>query len=195
MNKKFRFTKTLLKSLPCNLKEARATELEFSDTDVTGLKCLSGKSGSKRFLLRYVFQRCKTSIAIGRFPDVDLATARKIARALKVDIAQGIDPKVTRHQLLNSPQYPTVKVFFFDTYLPLAKKRKRSWRDDQARFQLCQSIHDIPYHELTAQHVLQVQLDLSSETGGCSQPVCCDDDHGCTTGHIPGTRIPHADNR
>ncbi|NVP03413.1 DUF4102 domain-containing protein [Photobacterium damselae subsp. damselae] len=60
--------------------DSPSTELEFSDTDVTGLKCLSGKTGSKRFLLRYQINGKKTSIAIGRFPDVDLSTARKIAR-------------------------------------------------------------------------------------------------------------------
>ena len=164
MKKKFRFTTTLLKALPVNPPDARATELEFSDTEVIGLKCLSGKSGSKRFLLRYVFQRRKTSIAIGRFPDVDVATARKVARQYKADIAQGVDPKASRNAGVNSPQFPTVRTFFYDTWLPLAKKRKRSWRDDKARFLLCQSIHDIPYDELTAQQILEVQLNLSSDT-------------------------------
>ncbi|MGN2611150.1 Arm DNA-binding domain-containing protein [Aliivibrio fischeri] len=80
-------------SLPANSPAAKATELEFSDTEITSFKCLSGKSGSKRFLLRYTFQARKTSIAIGRFPDIDLATARKIARQHKAQVAMGIAPK------------------------------------------------------------------------------------------------------
>jgi len=55
-------------------------------------------------------------------------------------------------------------VIYCDTYLPLAKKRKRSWRDDKARFKLCKVIHTIRYDELTALRVLAIQLELSSDT-------------------------------
>lgn len=164
MRKKFKFTTSTLKALPANPPDAKGTELEFSDTEVIGLRCLSGKSGSKRFLLRYQFQGRKCSIGIGRFPDVDLATARKVARQHKANIAMGINPKAERDELVNKPQLPTIKEFFYDTYLPLAKKRKRSWSDDEARFKLSKAIHHVRYDELTAQQVLAIQLDLSSET-------------------------------
>ena len=80
MKKRFKFTTANLKSLPINPKTSSSTELEFSDTEIVGFKCLSGKTESKRFLLRYQFNGAKTSISIGRFPDIDLATARQIAR-------------------------------------------------------------------------------------------------------------------
>ncbi|XEI15127.1 Arm DNA-binding domain-containing protein [Plesiomonas shigelloides] len=79
MQKSFRFTNAAIKALLANTNP-RSTELEFSDTAVIGLKCLSGRTGSKRFLLRYTFLGAKTSIGIGRFPDVDVTTARQIAR-------------------------------------------------------------------------------------------------------------------
>lgn len=164
MQKKFKFTTSILKSLPSNPTHAKATELEFSDTEITGFKILSGKSGSKRFLLRYIYQGRKTSIAIGRFPDIDLATARKVARHHKAQIAMGVDPKAERDDITNKPLTPTVKAFFFDTYLPLAKKRKRTWNDDEARFKLAKSIHHVRYDELRPQQVLAIQLDLSSDT-------------------------------
>jgi integrase len=163
MNKKFKFTTALLKSLPANDPLSKSTESEYSDTEITGFKCLCGKSGSKRFLLRYTFYTRKTSIAIGRFPDIDLATARKIARNFKVDIAQGIDPKSHRIEKECEMQAPTVAEFFFETYLPLAKQRKRTWKDDLSRFSLCKTIHDVPYDKLTPQQVLNIQLDLSNE--------------------------------
>ena len=164
MQKKFKFSTSLLKSLPSNPSNAKATELEFSDTEITGFKCLSGKSGSKRFLLRYTFNGRKTSIAIGRFPDIDLSIARKVARQHKSNIAMGIDPRVKRDEVINKPLVPTVQSFFYETYLPLAKKRKRSWSDDISRFKLCHAIHDVPYDELTPQQVLAIQLDLSNDT-------------------------------
>ncbi len=54
MQKSFRFTNSSIKALPANT-DTRSTELEVSDTEVIGLKCLSGRTGNKRFLLRYTF--------------------------------------------------------------------------------------------------------------------------------------------
>ena len=93
MLKRFRFTNTVIAALPANPASSRSTESEYSDTEISGLKLLSGKSGSKRFLLRYILHGRKCSIAIGRFPDIDVSTARKIARQHKQLIAQGEDPR------------------------------------------------------------------------------------------------------
>lgn len=162
MKTRFKFTTTLLSSLPRNPSQSSSTELEFSDTEVVGLKCLSGKTDSKRFLLRYQIMGKKRSIAIGRFPDVDLNSARKIARQYKVQIAQGNDPKQARDV---SQLIPTVGDFFWNTYLPLAKKRKRTWDHDMQRFKYhCQSIAHLKYSELTANHVMQIQLDMNTPT-------------------------------
>ena len=154
MKKKFKFTTTNLKALPRNPSDSPSTELEFSDTEVIGLKCLSGKTDSKRFLLRYQFNGKKRSIAIGRFPDVDLSIARKIARQYKVQIAQGQDPKQERDMV---KAMPTVGEFFHQTYLPLAKKRKRTWKDDMQRFNdHCHKIAHLKYTDVNATHVLQI---------------------------------------
>ncbi|KJF90682.1 site-specific integrase [Photobacterium leiognathi] len=162
MKKKFKFTTTNLKSLPRNPSDSPSTELEFSDTEVIGLKCLSGKTDSKRFLLRYQFNGKKKSIAIGRFPDVDLTMARKIARQYKAQIAQGQDPKQERDMV---KAMPTVGEFFHQTYLPLAKKRKRTWKDDMQRFNdHCHKIAHLKYSDLNATHVLQIQLAMNNET-------------------------------
>ncbi|MFT5675230.1 MAG: integrase [Paraglaciecola sp.] len=162
MKKQFKFTTSLLKSLPQNDINASSTELEFSDTEVIGLKCLSGKTDSKRFLLRYQFNGTKRSITIGRFPDVDLNCARKIARQYKVQIAQGEDPRQARDM---TRLMPTVGEFFWNSYLPLAKKRKRTWADDEQRFQYhCKTIAHLKYSELTANHVMKIQLDMNTAT-------------------------------
>lgn len=130
MQKRFRFTATNLRALPVNPASAKATELEFSDTEVVGLKCLSGKTGSKRFLLRYIFLVLKASITISRLSNMDLTAARNIARQYKVLIAQEIDPKAEGDDQSTQQTVPTVSEFFHQTYLPLAKKRKRRWGAD-----------------------------------------------------------------
>lgn len=172
MSNKFKFTTATLNALTAQAVSAKSTEVEYSDTEVVGLKCLSGKSGSKRFLLRYRFETQKKAIAIGRFPDVDLTTARKIARQYKTDIALGNDPKARRDK---EQSFPTVSEFFTQTYMPLAKRRKSTWKADQTRFRLhCQSIANIRYNKLTANDILRIQLCMSdNDTGQIYKPATC----------------------
>lgn len=77
MERKVKFTNERIKALPANPPDAKGTDLEFSDTEVTGLKCLSGSTGNKPWLLHYsTSYGRKSSIAIGRFPDIDVARMR-----------------------------------------------------------------------------------------------------------------------
>jgi hypothetical protein len=41
--KRFRFTNQLIKSLPPNTSDSRSTDAEYSDTEISGLKCLVSK--------------------------------------------------------------------------------------------------------------------------------------------------------
>lgn len=113
MKTKFKFTTANIKSIAPHDKASASTEKEYSDIEVIGLKLLSGKNGSKRFLLRYRFQGRKSSIAIGAFPDVDINTARKVACKYKSQLAEGIDPKAERNARVLTP---TVGDFF--QYVP-----------------------------------------------------------------------------
>ncbi len=163
MIKKFKFTNDRIRSLPPNPQASSSTDLEVSDTETTGLKCLSGKSGSKRFLLRYVFNSRKRSITLGRFPDIDVATARKAARTHRAMIAEGKDPKSVQEA---QQQAPTVSEFFWQTFLPLQKKHKKSWSKDAQRFRdYCEPyIGHLLYTDLKASHVQQIQLRLNEPT-------------------------------
>lgn len=120
-------------------------------------------------MFRYRYQGRKGSIAIGHFPDVDLATARKVARQHKGLLAGGIDPKAKRDA---ESTFPTVYDFFWDTYLPLAKKHKRSWNDDVSRFKShCKQLFSNPYNEVTAHQIMQLQLQLKmSESSNQYRP-------------------------
>ncbi len=69
-----------------------------------------------------------------------------------------------------------MKSFFYESYLLLAKQRKRSWNDDEHRFRLhCVDLFTIPYHDLTARHVLNVQLQMRTETSNRAtyRPATC----------------------
>ena len=129
---RFRFTNTLIRTLPPHPADSRSTDCEYSDTEASGLKCLVGKNqGSRRFLFRYLYHGRKRAIALGHWPDIDVSTARKIVAEHKRLLATGGDPKASkdaaRHEL-------TLDKLFYDYYLPVAKQSKASWNKDNQRF-------------------------------------------------------------
>ena len=130
----FRFTHQSIKALPKN-QSTTSTELEVSDTEMIGLKCLVGRSGNKRFLFRYTYQGKKRSLAVGRFPEVSVGDARNIVTQWKGLLCCGIDPKTTQEKeqsaVKNEEKYEeeestietlTVSQFFWQLYLPYAKQ-------------------------------------------------------------------------
>ncbi|EME0896018.1 integrase family protein [Vibrio parahaemolyticus] len=169
LNRTINFTNSVVRSLPVPPADSRSTDLEWSDggsdNSVIGLKILVGKTGNRRYLLRYVspFSRRKSSISLGRFPDLSVEEARKKARKLKVQIADGIDPKIERDSR-STVVIPDVYTFFHETYLPWAKTRKKSWRDDETRFLRCKPIYKIPMDKLTAHAIMKLQSHLAMES-------------------------------
>ncbi|EMF4675952.1 DUF4102 domain-containing protein, partial [Escherichia coli] len=130
--KRFRFTNQLIKSLPPNTSDARSTDAEYSDTEISGLKCLvSRREGRKKFLLRYLYHGRKRAIAIGHWPEVDVNLARQIAIEHKRSLATGTDPKQERE---NKRMELTFDELFNQHYLPWAKSAKRSWGKDVQRY-------------------------------------------------------------
>ncbi|HHG3532049.1 TPA: tyrosine-type recombinase/integrase [Vibrio parahaemolyticus] len=164
-NRTINLTPSAIKALPAPPSTSKANDIEWSDEQTIGLKVLVGRTGNKRYLLRYVspVTRKKTSIALGRWPDLDVNDARTKARKLKVQIADGIDPKLERDSR-SAIVMPDVYTFFHETYLPWAKNRKRSWRDDETRFLRCKPIYKIPMDKLTAHAIMKLQSHLATES-------------------------------
>ncbi|ELV8758687.1 integrase family protein [Vibrio vulnificus] len=169
MSKSQRLTTTFLNNLKPNPRTAKSTDYEVNlsamkDSGLpTGVRCLVGKSGGKRFLLRYISPQVpgkKSAIGLGRHPETDLVTLRKIAKEYRQKILEGIDPKLERDNQ-TSEKMMTLERFFDEVYLPLAKQ-KRSWKDDVARFRLAKSIHHISIHDLTAADIIKVQMEMQN---------------------------------
>ncbi|ANP65843.1 tyrosine-type recombinase/integrase [Vibrio sp. Vb1554] len=168
MSKSQRLTTTFLNNLKSNPASAKSTDYEVNlsamkDSGLpTGVRCLVGKSGGKRFLLRYTspVTSKKASIGLGKHPETDLATLRKTAKEYRQQIIEGVDPKLERDNQ-TTEKTMTLERFFDEVYLPLAKQ-KRSWKDDVARFRLAKSIHHISIHELTAADIIKVQMEMQN---------------------------------
>ncbi|TXM08353.1 tyrosine-type recombinase/integrase [Vibrio parahaemolyticus] len=168
MSKSQRLTTTFLNNLKPNPKTAKFADYEVNlsamkDSGLpTGVRCLVGKSGGKRFLLRYTSPVTgkKASIGLGKHPETDLATLRKTAKEYRQQIIEGVDPKLERDNQ-TTEKTMTLERFFDEVYLPLAKQ-KRSWKDDVARFRLAKSIHHISIHDLTAADIIKVQMEMQN---------------------------------
>ncbi|EJE4150082.1 TPA: tyrosine-type recombinase/integrase [Vibrio parahaemolyticus] len=166
MSKSQRLTTAFLNNLKPNPANAKSTDYEVNlsamkDSGLpTGVRCLVGKSGNKRFLLRYVSPVTgkKASIGLGKHPETDILTLRKIAKEYRQQILEGIDPKIERDtEKVDSSM--TLERFFNEVYLPLAKQ-KRSWKDEVARFRHAKSIHHVSIHDLTAAHIIKIQMEM-----------------------------------
>ena len=166
MSKLQRLTTAFLNNLKPNPANAKSTDYEVNlsamkDSGLPmGVRCLVGKSGNKRFLLRYIspVTSKKASIGLGKHPETDVITLRKIAKEYRQQILEGIDPKIERDtERVDSSM--TLERFFNEVYLPLAKQR-RSWKDEVARFRHAKSIHHVSIHDLTAAHIIKVQMEM-----------------------------------
>lgn len=133
MSKKFKFTKRAIDALPPHDATSPSTDAEYSDTEVSGLKCIVSKKGRKSFLFRYTINGNKRSMTLGAFGVIDVDSARKKAQEARRLIANGIDPQ---DKPVAVKAVLTFKEFFDLHYLPDAKVRKRSWKDDESKMRI-----------------------------------------------------------
>jgi integrase len=129
----FKFTQKNIAALPAHPKASKSTEQEYSDTLVSGLKVLVGKSGNKKFLFRYTLRQRKCSAALGGFGALTVDEARVIANQYKALIAQGRDPRQERVEFINRI---TFSGFVSEHYLPHARTYKRSINSDESKLKI-----------------------------------------------------------
>jgi integrase len=128
MAKKINFTIATIKSLPEVKNGARDY---YYDLKTPGLGIMVFSSGTKTFFLYKRVDGKPDKIKLGRFPDLSIEQARKLAIAGMNDIANGINPNKTK-QILR------VELSFGDLFQKFlhehAKERKKSWKNDESYY-------------------------------------------------------------
>lgn len=101
MAEKINFTQDRIRSLPSPTNKDRD---DYYDTGCPKLVCRVSNTGNKSFVVLKKTSDGKTCrITLGKFPDLSVADARKMAQAALTDLAQGINPtKEKRKQRLRS---------------------------------------------------------------------------------------------
>jgi len=111
-------------------------QIEYTDADRTGLyiEVRATSPGQGTYWYRYKDANGKTArVKIGRTGDITLKEAKAKVKELRAQIQLGADPAAAWRE---KRQVPTWNAFFDDYYLPHAKQRKRSWRNDEEMHRL-----------------------------------------------------------
>lgn len=125
---KHNFTKALIEALPPAEKGKRAY---IYDSKVRGLGVAVTDRGTKTYIV-YRWVRGKPErVTLGRFPDLSIEQARKLAEKANASFAMGENPADTNRKVRDEMKLGEL----FDKFLDLhAKVHKRSWEEDEAMF-------------------------------------------------------------
>jgi integrase len=125
---RFNFTKESVASLRRPAPGMRAV---YHDVKTTGLQVRVTAAGIKTFS---IFRRTKGGlperVTLGRFPDMTIEQARKLAARVNAEIEEGSNPADVKRAHKSEPTLSE----FFKEYGERHGQKKRSWRDDQQRF-------------------------------------------------------------
>ena len=124
---RFLFGKEKISALPLPAPGARAI---YYDTEVRGLQLRVSARGTKTF---GVFKRIAgrpERVTLGRNSQVSVEQARKLALKVLAEVADGSNPAAVKRAHRAELTFGDL----FDEYLIHAKTEKRSWRDDESRY-------------------------------------------------------------
>jgi len=147
------------------------SRIEYCD-DGTGMyiEVRATSQGQGTYYLRY---RNKLNVTahqkLGRTTGISLDEARKKAKALQAEIAQGSDP---RGEEKAKQAAQTFAEFFEDRLLPYLKQRKRSWEKDEGMFRLRlkEEFGHLRLDQITKHHAQSFHSNLKA--GGLSGATC-----------------------
>lgn len=121
---KFNFIKKKLESLPVPEKGYKT----YSDTTEKGLKIYITANGTKTFFVRKMVNGRDERIIIGDFPTLSIKNARSKAQAIKLQIAENINPNEEKSKLRKEITLGELFNQFMNRY---SKKLKKSWKYDE----------------------------------------------------------------
>lgn len=133
-----------------------AKEGKYEDGD--GLRLVVTAKESKRWVLRFTFERKRREMGLGPYPVVSLADARELARQARAQVVKGIDPIEARGEA------PKALPTFTRCAAGYIKAHRRGWKNRKHARQWCATLKTYargvlgnkPVDTLTTEDVLAV---------------------------------------
>jgi integrase len=146
----------------------KSVQYPIDPIHIPGLLVEVRHTGSKSYFLRYRDADQSTRYCkLARLTDASLSDVKKKALQIRREIFLGNYPgadKATNQQCM------TFSEFFEQKYLPFAKPRKRSWRDDEKLYnrRLKALFGDTPLDKITRHSLQQMHSDLRATLSASS---------------------------
>ena len=125
MTKAVNFTKSLLDNLPIPSEGKRTY---YKDTQVKGLSLAQQASGAKSFYLIKKIAGRSEKMFLGKYPDLSIENARKLATVKLGQIALGVNPQEEK-RLIGAAM--TFGVLFEQYMSRYSKRHKKTWKADE----------------------------------------------------------------
>ncbi|WP_413284187.1 integrase domain-containing protein [Vibrio sp. MA40-2] len=146
------------------VKQAKASEKEYTLSDGDGLQLKIKPSGSKTWVFKYTkpFTKNRTNLGFGVYPEVSLAQAREKRKQARELLAQHVDPKVYKDEqrLKQQDQYSNTLQAVTENWFTIKKSSitegyaKDIWRS--LNLHIFPSLGKYPISSLTAPIVIAV---------------------------------------
>ena len=125
----FNFTKEALNAIAAPEAGKRAV---YHDAKTTGLQVRVSANGVKSFsLYRRVKGGQPERVTLGRFPDMTIEQARRLAAKVNLEIEEGSNPANVKRAIKAEP---TLAEFFDEEYKPRHGIKLKTWRNSLSQF-------------------------------------------------------------
>lgn len=153
------FTKATLETLDTPEKGFKT----YKDKKETGLSIYITSKGAKTFFVRKWIDGKDERVILGKFPDLSVENARKMAQKIKGEIAQGINPQEKKRALRDDLTFEELFYIYLERY---AKVHKKSWQYDERQVKrLFSSWFKKKLLSITPAEVLKMQEKIYTENG------------------------------
>ncbi len=125
MTKAVNFTKSLLDNLP---RPSTGKRTYYKDSQVKGLSLALQASGARSFYVIKKIAGRSEKIFLGKYPDLSIENARKLANVKLGQIALGINPQEQKRLIGAEMTFGVL----FDQYMSrYSKRHKKTWKADE----------------------------------------------------------------
>ena len=123
------------------IRQAKPGDTPRKLSDERGLYLLIQPSGGKLWRLDYRFDGKRKTLALGAYPDVSLAAARKLRETAREQLAAGQDPGTTRKQAKQA-----ARVAAANSFEAVARAWWEKWRTDRTEGTADGAIRSLEIH-------------------------------------------------